>query len=140
MQQEASLKSAYLRQVRKHLTCSPKERNRFLHRTDQMLDAFLEENPDATDEDLYLALGSPEELAEQMMEECQSDYSLSRHKNKLIPFSIVVSIALIYVCIVAFQYWKSGVHIEIKPVEYVYVTQQPTLFPDFETTILIKEG
>ena len=127
MQQEASLKRTYLRQVKKHLTCSPKERNRFLHRTEQMLDAFLEENPDATEEDLYLALGSPEELAEQMMEECE--FHSTPHSNKFIEVSIVLSLALICASIMAYLYFRTNPKIEVNPIQYVYTTDCPDASP-----------
>lgn len=129
MQQEASLKPVYLRQVKKHLTCSPKERNRFLHRTEQMLDAFLEENPDATEEDLYLALGSPEELAEQMMEECESHQVMYSSKKQSHIVSIVeILLVVVFVWIFSFNLWNffTDGYIKTNIKEYVIVESYPT--------------
>lgn len=103
-----------------------------------MLDAFLEENPDATEEDLYLALGSPEELAEQMMEECE--LHSTPHSNKFIAVSIVLSLALICVSFIAYQSWKSGMRVNVNPTEYVYFTNNLYPFPDFSITNSTKEG
>ena len=102
-----------------------------------MLDAFLEENPDATEEDLYLALGSPEELAEQMMEECKSKqfYSpLKQHITKFIATSIILGIALLYVSVLAYTQWKLNGQIEINPVEYIYPEDSPKPFSSFVLT------
>lgn len=94
-----------------------------------MLDAFLEENPDATEEDLYLALGSPEELAEQMMEECeitQARYSKKQYINKLAATSIIIFVSLLFACVVH-QYLIVGkqIQIEVNPIKYVYLTDEP---------------
>ena len=125
--------------MKKHLTCSPKERNRFLHRTEQMLDAFLEENPDATKEDLYLALGSPEELAEQMMEECvfnEGKNSLNKHLNKITITSVVLGVALLFLSITAYCYFTINIKTEISPIQYVYSINGPTPLPSFGPTKL----
>ena len=81
-----------------------------------MLDAFLEENPDATEEDLYLALGSPEELAEQMMEECvfnEGKNSLNKHLNKITITSVVLGVALLFLSITAYCYFTINIKTEI---------------------------
>lgn len=144
MQQEASLKRAYLRQVKKHLTCSPKERNRFLHRTEQMLDAFLEENPDATEEDLYLALGSPEELAEQMMEECDKEQIKlfsSKRVLKVSTASIILGIVLVSVFVLAYQRRSIHVYTEVHPLQYIYfMDNSNTSLPHFSVIFSDEEG
>ena len=115
--------------MKKHLTCSPKERNRFLHRTEQMLDAFLEENPDATEEDLYLALGSPEELAEQMMEECESHQVMYSSKKQSHIVSIVeILLVVVFVWIFSFNLWNffADGYIKTNIKEYVIVESYPT--------------
>ena len=114
--------------MKKHLTCSPKERNRFLHRTEQMLDAFLEENPDATEEDLYLALGSPEKLAEQMMELYETkpvNHSFAHYIAKFAATSIILCATLIFTCIVVHQYLIITRQIEVNPTKYIYVVDNP---------------
>lgn len=99
-----------------------------------MLDAFLEENPDATEEDLYLALGSPKELAEQMMEECASNTTrsfLKEHTNKIIVVSVVLCLALGFVSVFAYQAWYSAVHTEVNQTVYIYSTSGPISFQTF---------
>lgn len=83
-----------------------------------MLDAFLEENPDATEEDLYLALGSPEELAEQMMEECEHSIRDSAGHFRLT--NILLAVALICVGIIAYMYWFSKGYTNIETKQYLY--------------------
>ncbi len=127
--------------MKKHLTCSPKERNRFLHRTEQMLDAFLEENPDATEEDLYLALGSPEELAEQMMEECAFDAREypKHHTNKFALAGIVLCLTL--ACgFLAYQFISSRIRVQVNPIKYIYFSGKTESFENFYVIDSSKEG
>ena len=103
-----------------------------------MLDAFLEENPDATDEDIYLALGSPEELAEQMMEECafnEDKSAFNKHLNKITITSVVLGVALLCASVIAYRYWSIGIHTEINPTEYIYRASDPPPLPSFSTSI-----
>lgn len=54
----------YYKEIKKHLTCSRKTRDDFLAEAHWLVDDLLENQPDATYEDVIKSIGSPEELAE----------------------------------------------------------------------------
>lgn len=95
-----------------------------------MLDAFLEENPDATEEDLYLALGSPEELAIQLLDEYDLLNSLThslKNRTRIAAISGFLLGALL-LCALSLSYWyfttKGYVDVGIR--EYVIVESYPS--------------
>ena len=53
----------YLLDVKKLLPCSPSEKKRCILELEADVYAFLEAHPNATREDLYSAIGSPESIA-----------------------------------------------------------------------------
>lgn len=102
-----------------------------------MLDAFLEENPDATEEDLYLALGSPEELAEQMMEECEQTDLKNSIRNPLINIrsnNILLVICLICVGVIVYMCWFSKGYTTIETKQYIYSTKDASKSPSSTIT------
>lgn len=60
-------RAEYLREVKKELACPWRERRRLLRRAEQAVDAFLEENPEAGQDDWYAALGAPEDMAGELL-------------------------------------------------------------------------
>ena len=54
----------YFQEVRKLLPCSSSEKKRCIIELESDVSAFLENNPNATLEDLYASIGSPESIAE----------------------------------------------------------------------------
>lgn len=72
------MKEDYLRQVGELLTCAQKDRKRLLNRLDKGVSAYLEENPDATETQLYVAFGEPESCVAQLLDECGTSAVVAR--------------------------------------------------------------
>lgn len=119
--------------MKRHLECSRRERNIFLHRAEQAVDAFLEENPDASPDEWYELLGTPEEFAEQLMEECdlrETKKSLRRRINQITIVGIILSIFLVLLTIFAYLYCVTGGYIELQTTRYIYVSDSPASLPN----------
>lgn len=101
-----------------------------------MLDAFLEENPDATEEELFLSLGSPEELAGQFIEEFEQlreeHLVSSRFFCKLTNILLVVS--LVCISVVVYLYFSLKGYINIETTQYIYSTNDPAQSPSSTIT------
>ena len=122
-------KRDYLRRVRRCLTLPRPEKKRLLDTARQAVDAFVEENPQADDVLWRSALGTPEELAAQLMEPYDLDevkVSLRKHTH-LVKIGIAISI-LFLACISLFCYWYSTTdgYIIVRTHEYVDIKDLPS--------------
>lgn len=108
---------SYLRAVKRHLAGSRTERARMLDTARRAVDAFLEENPQADEAAWRRDLGTPEELAAELMEgsalgEVQD--SLRRHTRTV---RIACAIFLVVVAIgsiVGYWCWIHRDYVEVK--------------------------
>lgn len=63
----------YRSKLKKHLPCMRKTRSKLLGEFDCMLNGFLDENPDASFDDLCKAFSPPEEMARILMAEISEE-------------------------------------------------------------------
>ena len=85
----------YYRQVKALLPCSAREKKRCLMELRGDVDAFFDAAPDASMEDLYTAVGSPQTIAASFMERLTPrQYSTKRRLTILLSISAVVVIVL----------------------------------------------
>lgn len=122
----------YLARVRRCLTCSAVSRQRLLGQADQMVEDFLQENPEADAAALTAAFGRPREFAAQMLDTLEPgevDAARKRRQRLCQGGVLALILALIAVAAIWFFRWR-GLR-EIIP-EDVYVVIEPaqTLSPE----------
>lgn len=97
-----TLLKQYLLDVKKLLPCSPSEKKRCIMELEADATAFLENQPNASLEDLYASVGSPQSIAKSFMartspEQLSHKFSVKRK----IAIGIVVIIAFLAVVVSA---------------------------------------
>ena len=119
---------SYLRAVKRHLICPKEERTRLLDTASRAVDAFLEENPQADEAAWRRNLGTPEELAAELMQSSNLEAvntSFQRHRKFLKVASILMVIFLVCAVATVIWYWKTGGYVEVKSYEYVNEDEYP---------------
>lgn len=92
----------YLLEVKRLLPCSSNEKKRCIVELEADVSALLENNPNATLEDLYSAIGSPQSIAESFM--ARIDPKQLSHKlsvKRKIAISVIAIIAFLAVVVSA---------------------------------------
>ena len=125
---------AYLQQIEKSLfTCPKKKRFAFLRDFRGCLNAYIEEHPEASVQELQGMFGSPEEIAEAFLQSEQFDTSKNVFSSKkrisrivLIAVCALVAAALIFGTIYVAEFCKYtyGYWVE-EPIEEVPLTPDP---------------
>lgn len=90
----------YLLEVKRLLPCSSSEKKRCIVELEADVSALLENNPNATLEDLYSSIGSPESIAESFMARIdpkQLSHRLSAKRKISIGVIVIVAILAIVV-------------------------------------------
>lgn len=101
-----------------------------------MVDAFVEENPDATQEEWDFAFGTPEELASQLMEEYEQNIKKSSIKHQLSytrTANILLVVALVCVGIIFYMYFFSKGYTNVETTQYIYITDDESQSPSSTT-------
>lgn len=96
----------YLQEVKKLLPCSSSEKKRCIIELESDVSAFLENNPNATLEDLYASIGSPESIAKSFssrISPTQLSHRLSIKRKIAIGVIVIVALLAIVVGIVAIK-------------------------------------
>ncbi len=121
----------YIRSLKKQLFCTPSTKNRLVAQFESALSNYLDENPDATLEMLYVAFGTPEQMAATMMQDLtQSEHENKHRQNRLHRFVIgtVLTLLFIFSMYIFFIKQKPIVsHVEITP--YESTTESPATLP-----------
>lgn len=114
-------KRDYLRRVRRCLTLPRPEKKRLLDTARQAVDAFVEENPQADDALWRSALGTPEELAAQLMEPYDLDevnVALRKH-TRMIRIACILFLAFVVIGGIIGRYcWINREYVEITTIVY----------------------
>lgn len=73
----------YMKQVKRQLTCSRKQRHGLISELEQMIGMFLDDCPDASYEQIRTACGSPTEIAAELLSDIpeQEMTRIRRSKN-----------------------------------------------------------
>ena len=106
---ENAIACKYLKEVKRNLPAAVADKRKFLADFRENLEAFLQEKPDANQEDLVRRFGSPETIAESFLPEAPAGEALRTEKQKklrkriLILFFIVCAVLLIG--LVTFRVW-----------------------------------
>ena len=118
----------YRSKLKKKLHCMRKTQCKLLGEFDCMLNGFIDENPDASFDDLCSAFGPPEEMARILMEKLSTEDN--RQHRRYIRIKRIVAAF----CAVAFLLF----------VAYVFVEKQkPLTFNDNDELVdvsIVKEG
>ena len=97
-------KHEYLRRVRRSLVCPRREQARLLSTARRAVDAFLEENPEADENDWETGLGSPEEFASELLSACTPKDLAQAVKRRI--FLIRTAIVILLLCAAAVLLWS----------------------------------
>lgn len=97
----------YKNKLRKKLRCTNTARERLLDSFDSTLEGYLDENPNASLEDLCNAFGPPEEMANILMEQVSSEEVAIYRRRKLCVcvIGVLLAVALIVMALIVFL-WK----------------------------------
>ena len=121
----------YLKSISDLLLCKPKKRKQFMSDFSNSIDDFLQNNPDASINDLEKALGTPQEIAEEFMadvspKDVKKRVSIAR--IAIIPITLgVLIIVAVCVLLIIDAYKNHNSHGE------VYIIDKGTIYED-ETT------
>lgn len=121
----------YLKSISDLLLCKPKKRKQFMSDFSNSIDDFLQNNSDASINDLEKALGTPQEIAEEFMadvspKDVKKRVSIAR--IAIIPITLgVLIIVTVCVLLIIDAYKNHNSHGE------VYIIDKGTIYED-ETT------
>lgn len=126
----------YLKSISDLLLCKPKKRKQFMSDFSNSIDDFLQNNSDASINDLEKALGTPQEIAEEFMadvspKDIKKRVSIAR--IAIIPITLgVLIIVTVCVLLIIDAYKNHNSH------EEVYIIDKGTIYED-ETTSSIAD-
>ncbi len=109
------MKEKYLHRVRLLLDGTPEEKARLLKRLDKGITAYLEENPEATREQLYEVFGTPEKCALELSKECSPPLLKKikiERRRKYILYGSLLTLFVVALCVIGYiwtTYGKYGV-------------------------------
>lgn len=83
----------YEKQLRKHLTCTRKAKEKLLNHFEYMLLHFLSDNGSPTTEDLHQAFGTPDEMAQTLMAQVSPEEQ-AQYRRVLIIKRVLIGILL----------------------------------------------
>ena len=86
-----SVQKQYFREIKDLLPCNARQRRRCVMELEDTVSSFLEDNPDATLDDLHEAFGSPESIAEAFLEQLSpEEFSKKISRKKQMCFGIII--------------------------------------------------
>ena len=90
----------YRKALKKHLLCVGRERERLLAQFDEMLSQVLGDTPDPDYKTLCAAMGTPVELAEELMREVPSEAisRWERQRRLVLVLACLVCVTLVVAC------------------------------------------
>ena len=111
----------YLQSVQRQLDAPKEDRERLLARLSHAVSAYVEENPEATGEDLAAAFGSPERCAAELLGECDpAQVAKVRRKKRRRLIAVIAVLAILLIATIIYF-----IHAEATQVKYVdiYITE-----------------
>ncbi len=100
----------YLARVRRHLICSADSRRRLMWQAGQMVEDFLQENPDADETALVAAFGAPKEFAEQMLAPLdRKEIVAARKRRRRLAVEAAVLAVLVVISCCVFRAYDPGI-------------------------------
>ncbi len=102
----------YLARVRQHLICSADSRRRLLWQARQMVEDFLQENPEADETALVAAFGAPKEFAEQMLATLErKEIVAARRRRRRLAVEVAVLVVLVGLACCVFRAYDPEISI-----------------------------
>lgn len=105
------MKERYLHSVRILMDCPPKEREHLLSRLSNAITAYLEDMPEASEKDIIINFGTPEDCATKLSAECAPKVVAEERRKRVKRHRIIVTILSVILTIVvgilAFL-WSNG--------------------------------
>ena len=98
----------YLKAVKANLTCPSGTKSAFLSMIRDRINAFIDENPDATYESLVENFGEPEALAEEISQEEYSEAFRQKKRNMLVLKIVAATLLVACVAVVIFSVVSLG--------------------------------
>lgn len=101
------IEAQYLRAIKKALPCDSAQKKRYIAGLRDSIQPYLSEHPDATLEDLYTSIGSPESIAESFMaglDPKQLSHRLSAKRRIAIGVISIVAVLAIFIGVVAIAF------------------------------------
>lgn len=102
--------ASYRKRLKHCLSCGSKEKRSFLAQFDEMLLPILEENRAPGTQELTIALGTPEQLAQGMMSEISTETLIKWKKHK--KFWMILNTAVLVLAFLILLHF-----VAIKPIE-----------------------
>lgn len=140
---ESKAAQKYLAQLKRALTCSPADRERFLSQGQTLLEGFGEENPKARYEDLTAAFGQPKDFAAEMLSQlppAEAERAWKRRKYIRWGAVAVFVMALISCAVYWGLKWAKAQDV-LRGDFYVVETVEPMSDKEFDETVRrIREG
>lgn len=90
--------NVYLEVVNDNLLCAKPVRKRFLRMLKSNIGSFMEENPDATMDDICVAFGDPFDQKNELFEEIEQDY-YKRLRKQVIACYVIIAFLLVLLLI-----------------------------------------
>lgn len=116
------IKKQYFRKIKKNLSCCAKKKKDYLEEMDSSVEYFLQQNPEATIQDLYVTFGDPHTIADSFLEHGDPEqlaHKLSTKRRIVIGVIAVVSILAIVLGIIFFSFaddlhnYRNGYDVDI---------------------------
>ena len=105
------MKERYLRCVHTLMDCPPSERERLLSRLNSAVTAYLEDTPEAGEDDLIANFGAPEDCAARLMEECAPKTVTAQRRKKTRRKRIIIAVLaalLVVMAGITVYLWSHG--------------------------------
>ncbi len=100
---------AYLRAVRRGLKDAPAEdRERLLKRLTGAVNAYLEEEPEASEADVVKAFGTPEACAAELLEECDPERVAETRRKRRLLYAVIAVLAALVLAAAAILLFRGG--------------------------------
>ena len=92
----------YLKQIKKLLVCKGSKKRKFLKSFDDNIEEFLKDNPDASYDELQKNMGTPQEIANEFLEN-ESAVHIKRRTTivKLVIIGIIICLIIVAITFVA---------------------------------------
>ena len=105
------MKEQYIHSVRILMDCPPAEKERLISRLNSALTTYLEDVPNAAEEDLTANFGSPEDCAARLLEECTPKEVIAERQKRAHHQRILVAVLAVLLTValsVALYLWSNG--------------------------------
>lgn len=97
----------YKSKLKRKLQCSRATKAKFLNEFSHSLDGFLDENPDASFNDLSDAFGPPEEMANILMDKVDAQEKRTYRLCQLLMYIVIVLLAIVLaLTTISVFFWK----------------------------------